>query len=100
MKHINEIDITKRCNIKPENTIWDFLKEITSEQFRLKMINIISWKNDNNINISQIGLDAEKTYTPYLNSNIEDIPEEILNDYSQHFYTNGEKYYLYSPCCR
>jgi len=99
MRNIKEIDISKRCGIKPENTIYDFLTEITTEVWRKKMLDVISWKNHKNENFKKDGLKAEIKYTPYLNYDIKDIPEEIFAGYSHHFCTDGNKIYIYSPCC-
>ena len=100
MMHINEIDISKRCGIKPENTIYDFLTKVTTTSFRKSMKTIISWKNDDNPNFKKHGIEAEKKYTPYLKSKLKDIPEEILNSYSRNWCTDGKNIYIYNPCCR
>ncbi len=100
MIHINEIDISKRCGIKPENTIYDFLEKVTTASFRKDMKKVIYWKNSNNPNLVKHGLDAEIRYTPYLKSKLKDIPEEILNTYSRNWCTDGKNIYIYNPCCR
>lgn len=99
MNHINTIDITKRCRYKPTDTIYDFLTEMTTQEFHKKMRDIVNWKNDSNLNFKIAGDAAEVVFTPYLNSNIKDIPENVLNYYSHNWYTDGEKYYIYFPCC-
>lgn len=99
MKHINNLDITKRCGYKPTDKVSDFLDKITNKQFQEKMRYIISWKDSDNIHFKAAGIDAELKYTPYLNSKIKDIPENILEDYSHYWYTDGKNYYLYRPCC-
>lgn len=99
MTHINTIDITKRCGYKPTDTVWDFLTEISTQELHKHMLHTISWKDDSNLNFRIAGEAAEKVYTPYLNSDIKDIPENVLNHYSHNWYTDGEKYYIYSPCC-
>ena len=64
------------------------------------MKEIIAWKNDSNPNFKLVGQEAEIIFTPYLNSDIKDIPENILSHYSRDWYTDGEKYYIYHPCCK
>ena len=34
MKHIKEIDISKRCRVKTENTVYDFLEEVSDEDYQ------------------------------------------------------------------
>ena len=76
MKHINTIDISKRCGIKPENTIYDFLEKVTTTSFKKKIKSMINWKNDDNLNFVKIGLNVEIKYTPYLKFKLKDIPEK------------------------
>jgi hypothetical protein len=99
MDHIKDIDISKRCGIKPENTVYNFLEEISDKNFQKKMREVISWKESSNKNIAKIGEESEKEYKPYLNSKIKDIPEKVLNRYTRNWYTDGQKYYIYQPCC-
>jgi hypothetical protein len=100
MKNINEIDISKRCGIKPENTIYDFLEKVTTISFRKTMKKVIAWKNDTNPNFRKHGLDAEIRYTPYLKSKLKDIPEDVLKNYSSGWCTDGKNIYIYNHCCR
>ncbi len=100
MIHINTIDISKRCGIKPENTIYDFLEKVTATSFRKTMKHIISWKNSTNVHFRKSGLEAEIKYTPYLKSKLKDIPEEILESYTHGWCTDGKNIYIYSNCCR
>lgn len=99
MQHITEIDITKRCGYKPTDTIFDFLIEMTDEMFIENMKEVISWKDSSKPFLKEYGLKAVDKYTPYLNSCIKDIPEDILNSYSSNWCTDGIKFYLYKPCC-
>ena len=99
MININEIDISKRCGITPENTIFDFLEKVSNEKFQKSMENIISWKTHSNPDFREVGLDAETRYTPYLKSQIKDIPESILDHYTRNWCTDGINYYFYKPCC-
>lgn len=100
MLNVNEIDISKRCGIKPENTIYDFLEKVTTTSFRKEMKEIILWKNHTNPSFRETGIKAEKKYTPYLKSKLKDIPEEILTGYTSWFCTDGKNFYIYQPCCK
>lgn len=100
MMHINEIDITKRCGYKETDSLSDFLKEVTDDMIHEAFKNCIDWCNDKNEHFRKVGEECKIKYTPYLNSKISEIPEEILLSYYEYFVTDGEKYYFYHPCCR
>ena len=97
MKNINTLDITKRCGYKPDNIVYDFLKKMTDDLFQKELLELVTWYSEFKPGTFK---DTADTFKPYLNSKISEVPEEILDRHSHHWYTDGENYYLYEPCCK
>ena len=95
MDNINSIDISKRCGIRPENTIYDFIEEITDKDCQELMKKAIKWEEED----YPLSVGSKKEYDPYLKTKIKDLPKEIIKSLYGYLYIDGEKVYKYHPCC-
>jgi len=100
LPNITTIDITKRCNYNSNNTINDFLTLLTTEMVHNLMLKVISWKDiPNHSYLNKQGVEGVFKYTPYLNTDITEIPINILNNMYHNLYTDNTNIYIYYPCC-
>jgi len=96
MININDIDITKRCGYKPTDTIHNFIEELTKEKVTDLIKSCIQWEKDGEFYAKG---NIEK-YSPYLNTPVKDIPEDILSGLYGLICTDNVKIYTYHSCCR